>query len=137
MHRNILILITVLCWSVWGLVNKIAVQKLHPAYMQLISCMVAIITIPVCLLMIKNVRAPEFSWSGVIWTASGSVLATIAYFSYIYGLKVGEVGTISVLSSCYPALTFIMAVLFLGESITATKIVGIIFILTGIVILGR
>lgn len=138
MKQGLLILTTVICWGVWGIVNKIAVQKISPLYMQIVSCAVAILTIPLCFVLIKSSSKPiDFNWAGVYWTILGSTLATAAYFSYLYSLRNGEVGTVSVLSACYPALTFMISAIFLGESITSTKLIGVALTMLGVVVLSQ
>mmetsp|Transcript_27501 Transcript_27501/g.41623 ORF Transcript_27501/g.41623 Transcript_27501/m.41623 type:complete len:152 (-) Transcript_27501:132-587(-) len=39
----------------------------------------------------------------------------------------GELGTVSSLTACYPAIAFVLSVLFMGEELKTNKIVGVTF----------
>jgi transporter family protein len=50
-------------------------------------------------------------------------------------LKVGEASIVVPISATYPLITLIIAVLFLGESVTLTKVLGIILVISGVALL--
>jgi drug/metabolite transporter (DMT)-like permease len=104
--------------------------------MQLTGFCLSIITTIFCFSKIRS-EPLQFSWEGVGLTALASTAATVAYFTYLSGIKSGDVGITSALMATYPLFTFIFSVMFLGETITTTKIIGMGCLLVGMVILGH
>jgi drug/metabolite transporter (DMT)-like permease len=105
-------------------------------FMQLTGFCLSIITAIFCYSRIRSSHL-QFSWEGVGLTALASTAATIAYFTYLSAIKSGDVGITSALMATYPLFTFIFSVMFLGETITFTKTIGMICLLIGMVILGH
>jgi bacterial/archaeal transporter family protein len=136
MSHRLAVTITIVCWTIWSLANKMAVHRIDAMYMQLTGFCISVITAIFCFSSLRN-GEHQFSWQGVGWTMVASTAATIAYFSYLYGIKTGDVGITSALMATYPLFTFIFSVLFLAEAITVPKIIGMTCILIGIAILGH
>lgn len=136
MQNKLAIVITVACWTTWSLCNKMAVSRLDAMYMQLTGFCLSIITAIFCFSRLQS-GSHQFSWEGVGWTAIATTAATIAYFSYLSGIKTGDVGITSALMATYPLFTFVFSVMFFGEAISTTKVVGMICLLVGIIILGH
>jgi len=68
----------------------------------------------------------------------GSVIVTMAgVFFYLKALSGGAASKIVPLSSTYPFVTFALAVLFLGESITLNKFVGTLLLSGGIYFISK
>jgi transporter family protein len=136
--KNIYVWIAIIGWAIWAFASKIVAQKLHPIYMQFSSYIIGFCCIPLYWYLLKSdSHRPEFNWTGFIWCIIGGACGVSAYLGYVYALKTGSVGTTTALISCYPALTFAAAVLFLGEQITITRLVGVILMVSGVVLLGR
>lgn len=136
--NRIFILIAILGWAFWAFAAKIVATKLHPMYMQLSSYIIGFCCIPIYLILLKNDKPVQFNWSGFAWAVAGGASGVAAYLAYVYSLKTYDAGTVSVLvSSTYPALTLILAIIFLGEQITLFKILGVVSILLGVVFLSR
>jgi transporter family protein len=137
--RFVLITISILGWSLWAIFNKLALQKLHPLQMQIVGCIVGISLVPLYMYLLSFVQTTTISLntSGIVLTVLASICATVAGFAYLIGIRDGELGTISVLTSAYPLLTFAMSVFLFNERITMVKLVGIILVLIGVVVIGR
>jgi len=131
--RFVLITISILGWSLWAIFNKLALQKLHPLQMQIVGCIVGISLVPLYMYLLSFVQTTTISLNTVL----ASICATVAGFAYLIGIRDGELGTISVLTSAYPLLTFAMSVFLFNERITMVKLVGIILVLIGVVVIGR
>jgi len=82
------------------------------------------------------------SW---ILTGSGIVVAiwlglavtTVAYWLFGMGMRVLQAGTIGTLNLAEPLVATILAVIVLGESISATGVVGCVLILLALLLLAR
>lgn len=136
--KILLLSITIISWGLWAFLQKIALQRLHPIQMLMIGCIVGCVLLPVYALALKQHNTPlSFHFGTALLVAVASLASAIGTVAYIYGIRSGELGTIAVLSCTYPVLTFILAVMFLGEAITVSKIIGILFVLFGVFVLGR
>lgn len=65
----------------------------------------------------------------------GIFASLIGHFAYYYALKLGEVSKIVPITSAFPIITVLIAVIFLAEKITIFKGSGILLIIAGIVLL--
>lgn len=136
--RYLLIAITIVGWSLWHVFNKIAVMRLHPIQMFMIASCVNVALFPLYYFMFKQQGVSnQFHIGSVAFCVLASISTAIGSAAYIYGIRTGELGTIAVLSCSYPLLTVLLSVLFLGESLTLSKIIGMIFVVAGVIVLGR
>ncbi|MDO8806563.1 MAG: EamA family transporter [Elusimicrobiota bacterium] len=68
----------------------------------------------------------------------GSVLVSMGgVFFYLKALSGGEATKIVPLASTYPAVTFVLALLFLGESFTVNKLIGTLLLSGGIYFISK
>ncbi|MBM3700715.1 MAG: hypothetical protein FJW68_07405 [Actinobacteria bacterium] len=62
----------------------------------------------------------------------GIFASLIGHFAYYYALKLGETSKIVPITSAFPVITVILAVVFLAEKMTVYKGEGIALIVAGI-----
>jgi len=136
--KILLLAITIFSWGVWGFLNKLAVQRMHPLQMFVVGCCINLVLLPIYAFTLKasNVNQPWNIGSIALCTIA-SLASTIGTIAYVYGIRTGDLGTIAVLSCAYPVLTVFLATLFLGETLTMSKIIGIILVMVGVIVLGR
>ena len=72
------------------------------------------------------------SRSVIFLLASGFLASFLAQICFYKGLKIGEISRVVPISGSYPLMAFIIGVLFLGESINLTKLLGVALIVLGI-----
>ena len=78
----------------------------------------------------------SFPASSILCLITGGLLsALVGQWFYFTALKSGEASKIVPISGSYPMIAMILALLILGEEFTFSKLFGVIFILTGIVLL--
>lgn len=138
MNRIVLLLITIISWGVWGFLNKLVLQKMHPLQMFVIGCCMGFLLLPLYFYLLKQQSIPTTTniWA-ILLCMLASLSSTFGTIAYIYGIRTGDLGTIAVLSCAYPVLTVALAVLFLGEALTIIKIIGIVLVMIGVIVLGR
>jgi transporter family protein len=136
--RN-LILISVIAYGIWAIFQKLAVIRLHPIHIQIVGCCVAITLLPIYLtLSYYKIPQQTISTSGIIFAVLASVCSIIATLAFLFAIKSGnDVGTTSVLVSASPVITIALAIIFLGEKLTFSKLIGVALIMFGVVILGH
>ena len=74
------------------------------------------------------------TWVLVLLVTGFTASAVIGFYN---GLRLGDASLVTPASGTYPVLTAILAVIFLGEQITFTRALGILFAVLGIVFLTR
>jgi drug/metabolite transporter (DMT)-like permease len=65
------------------------------------------------------------------------LLDTSAFVMSNRGMQLEQIAVVSVLGSLYGAVTFLLAAIFLRESVSRWQIAGIITIFVGIILIGR
>ena len=74
---------------------------------------------------------------GAIWAAAANVFSITASFAFLRAVKTTDVSIVTLTTSVYPIVTFVLAVVFLDERITIWKVVGIPIVIFGVWIAGR
>ena len=140
MNPNIYIVIAVLCWGTWGIFHKFALQGLDPASIQCVSSVTNVL-LGFVYFYIYRQSVPTvvwtWNWKSIGYAAATSILSGTAAICYLYALKTKSVSTLAGYTAFNPAVTFIFAAIFLGESFGLYKIVGLLCIMSGIWFIGR
>ncbi len=72
----------------------------------------------------------------VVYLCIGGLIAGFfGQLSLYTALKSGEASVVIPISATYPLVTLLIAVLFLGESITIAKLIGIVLVVVGVILL--
>ncbi len=74
---------------------------------------------------------------GPLFVAGSVIVSMAGVFFYLKALSGGEASRIVPLSSTYPFVTFVLAVLFLGESFTANRLVGTLLLAGGVYFISK
>jgi bacterial/archaeal transporter family protein len=74
---------------------------------------------------------------GGAWAAVTAICMALALIVLFYALTQADASRVVPASSAYPAVTLIGAALFLGESITLTRVVGTALVIAGVVLISR
>lgn len=75
--------------------------------------------------------------AGPLFVLASVVVSMGGVFFYLKALSSGEAMKIVPLSSTYPAVTFVLALLFLGESFTVNKLIGTVLLSGGIYFISK
>jgi bacterial/archaeal transporter family protein len=136
-YPYLLAIITMIFWGVAPIFGKIGLTKLNPyTALALRSIVVAIIMVIVVLIRgdfkeLLNADIKSIAFIGL----EGIFASLIGHFAYYYALKLGETSKIVPITSAFPLITLLLAILFLSEKITLFKGSGVILILAGIMLL--
>jgi transporter family protein len=134
----LLALLTALCWGLAPLLGKAGLQKTDP----LTGLALRTFTVSGILLIILALTGHfqglrELTPRGAVFLALEGVLASlIGHFAYYFALKYGAASQVVPLASCFPAVAFIGAVLFLHEKVTLPKVSGLGLIVLGALLLA-
>ena len=74
--------------------------------------------------------------SGWFYLFLGGILASILGQIFFYrALSTGQASQVVPLGACYPLISFVLGILFLHEMVTWPKLAGLIFVITGAILL--
>ncbi len=80
--------------------------------------------------VIKNVPSNWYCFMG-----AGLLAAVVGQVAFYFALKTGEGSRVTPIAGSFPLVTFIIGVLLLGESVTVSKIAGIVLVVSGVLLL--
>jgi transporter family protein len=128
---------TVVLWGLWAVSEKTALKHTSPLMVQLVVLYVYSALAPLLFLYMKSTKvAMEWTSLGIFWSTITCLLAFASGMTFIHALQRAPTYLVVGFTSIYPLATLLFCVLFLGEHVTLTKIIGIVVIITGTVILG-
>ena len=136
----IYLLLAILGWGLGAYFDKACLKYLDPSgafYVRSVS-MIAIFA-PLVFWKLPQTKQAFVSSNrlGPLFVASSVVVSMGGVFFYLKALSGGEASKIVPLSSSYPFVTFVLAVLFLGESFTLNKLVGTLLLTGGIYFISK
>ncbi|MBI4056472.1 MAG: EamA family transporter [Elusimicrobia bacterium] len=132
--------LTVFCWAVGAIFDKLAVRHLPPAatfYSRFY--LLFILLLPLLVLQWDPTRrAFLMADRNAVFFVLGSVAFTVSgLFFYFHALSGLDASQAIPLCASYPLLTFFLSLFFLGESFTWSKLMGTLMVVGGIFCLTR
>jgi transporter family protein len=130
----ILLIITALLWGATAVVEKNGLRNVSPITGLIIRTMF----ISILLIIFATISG---QWNEVIKTPlkdkilfclSGLMAGLLGIVTYYTALKIVPVAKAVPISASYPLVAAILGVIFLGESLTVVRVIGIIFIVAGV-----
>ena len=132
------LLICILGWGLSVFLNRLALERMHPVYIQACASITGICLLPFYFVFINSVnKCGNYSNVGVFYAVCAfllSVLASISLHSYLRGGN--DLGSSIALTSTYPVITIFLSYIFLGETFSNSKIFGILMIIFGSVLVN-
>ena len=130
-------LLTAVLWGAATILDKFALARVQP----LAGVAVRSMAISVVAVAALAATLRERAWEGVdarSWffiIMSGMFSGLLGQWTYYKALKYAEASRVVPIVGGYPLIAFVLAVLVLGESITAQKLGGAALVVAGIVLL--
>ena len=136
-YPYLLALITLFFWGAAPIFGKIGLSKLSPYVALAIRSFIIAIIMLIILLARGDIRElAKVDLKSVAFIGLEGIFASlIGHFAYYYALKSGEVSKAVPITSAFPIITLLIAVVFLSEKITIFKGSGILLIVAGIILL--
>lgn len=126
-----------ICWGIAPIFAKIGLTNANPMAALVLRTLMAAgmvtawIGVSGSFGQVKQI--PFNSW---ILLGIEAILATlIGDLAYYAAIKRGEVSVVTVIMASSPLVTMICAIIFLGEQITAFRVIGATFIILGIILI--
>jgi len=130
-------LLTAALWGAATVLDKLALTRMQP----LVGVAVRSFAISFVAVAALAATLREKAWEGIdarSWffiIMSGMLSGLLGQWTYYKALKYAEASRVVPIVGGYPLVAFVLAVLVLGESITAQKLCGAALVVAGIVLL--
>lgn len=131
-------IITAVVWGIVPIMEKMGLSSIMPLSGLLIrSCGVIIGAVVMAAFNREIVAlALKADIRTVFFLALGGFMASILGQIFFYNaLKTGEASKIVPIAGTYPLVSFLIGIIFLGESFTFVKAGGVMFVITGLFLL--
>jgi len=131
----LLVLLVMLGWGISVFCDKLVTNRLgnRSIIPVLISCGVGLI--PYIIFFVFN-KSFNYDPKGIIWLTLASLFNAVGVIAYYLIFVKSEVTWAVPLTALYPIIPIVLAFLFFKETITMTKIIGILFSFGAIVFLS-
>jgi bacterial/archaeal transporter family protein len=135
MKTEYFIFASIMGWGLGSFLYKLATNTISPIMMSTIALSEYVILLPFLWAFIKFDHT--LTTGGVVYALVGSVCMCIGTLGFSYALRLGGgAGKITVLCAMYPALTLMLSMLFLKETITIKQSIGIVLALVSFVMMS-
>jgi len=126
------------CWGWWVLTSKMAVRNMSPLLVQLVMLYVYSAVAPLAFLVMKW-RGDTFTWTrpGIAWATATACLGLGAVYSYMLAVENKPASLVNPITSANPVLGFMLCCLFLGETFTVQKAIGIVMVVAGCIVVSQ
>jgi transporter family protein len=118
-------IIVIISWGIWGVLVKVATQRIG---MQTIGWVTIVSGIILILYLILSKKLVELNLDkiGITCSILSGIFASIGVITFYTLLKDYKASLVIPLTSLYPGVVVILSILILGEKITLIQILGII-----------
>lgn len=114
---------TFIFWGLWGFIPKITTRYISPTSAVVYE---ALIGLPVALIIMAIMRFQiQTEPRGVLLASITGVLGLLGALGYLVAVTRGPVSLITAFVALAPALTILLAMVFLGETLVVRQWVGV------------
>lgn len=130
----------IIAWGLGAIFDKLVLKYLGSTqafYLRLITMIILFVIIVGFRFNTTINDIKKASYQAFVFTFLGVFMAMAGVFAYLKAMSMSEASRIVPISSTYPLITLIIAVLFLGESFNLTKLFGTILIIAGVYLISK
>lgn len=130
----ILVIVTTIFWGTTPILEKIALTKSTPLIGVTIRSVAVAVFMVLYLLASSNIDniATINLKSVMIFSISGILAGGLGMLTYFGALKAGATSKIVPIVAAYPLVTALLSVIILGEGVTLPRVIGTLFIISGV-----
>jgi len=138
MHLNLLIAISLLCWSTWGLFDKKALDDAGHLDVLLFQHFFYLLEVPLGWLLISwlNHGSWQISSQTWFWTALGTLASSTATLFYLIAMSRAEASFVLGITAGYPLVVQLLAKIFLHEPLVPERLWGSLLVGLGVALIG-
>jgi len=114
-----------LIWGVWGVTAKIAAQ--HLGMQALLWSQVAAVSVfPLYFVLFKDMLPVAWKSNGIVWALVSGALGVSGTAVLYWLLRHAPASVVVPISALYPVVTVVLASVFLHETVSPTRIAGVV-----------
>lgn len=114
---------TFIFWGLWGFIPKITTRYINPTSAVIYE---ALIGLPVALIIMVFMRFQiQSEPRGIVLASVTGILGILGALGYLVAVTRGPVSLVTAFVALAPALTILLAMLFLGETLVLRQWVGV------------
>jgi transporter family protein len=133
----LLVLVATLAWGFWGIFDKKALATAAPPVVLLISVMAQGVVALVAVLVLRLSGQPiEWKSETLLWGGLSGLAVAGGLVAYLYALSQRDASWVLGITAGYPAIMVVVAILWLGEAVSLTRLAGIGVVILGIYLIG-
>lgn len=128
--------ITTFLWGLWGLTGKLASRTVSSQNLLLLAAIGSFIVYPLYIMLFS--KHFQFQWNNLdnYLAIIGGILGAFGGLFFYMAISKGEISRVVAITATYPAITVLLAWIFLHEAMTIQKGAGILFAVVGIYLLS-
>ncbi len=127
---SLYLIICIILFGVSTFFRKLALDRLHPFQLQIISGIIYMILMPLWLYLLHQKEIIEYDSRGVMYAVVCVFIYTGATVLFSFALKeTKSPGAVAALVSLSPIITISLAFFFLDEKFTVTKAIALLLAL--------
>ncbi len=138
MYAFILAILGAICWGIAPMFGKVGLKGIHPLDGLAARTVVTVILVGGWALSHGTAaRITSVPLRGWLFLAAEAFFATFAGdLAYYAAIKSGQVGPTVLVLSASPLITLWMGWQFMGETLSALKLLGAGFLIVGVILIG-
>jgi drug/metabolite transporter (DMT)-like permease len=125
-------------WGMWGIANNLALNGANPYFVQLMYSIPYVISMPLFWWLNAQEKTPNTNpQSATLWALFAGMSGLGAFITFLIAQQRGAPPSIATaITSSYPVIVLILALLARQETFTWTKALGVGVIVLGVCILA-
>jgi len=127
-------LLSFLWWGIFGFLGKVGSDRISTPQMQIFFTIGMVPVAIVCVWRLKFKIAE--SQRGVSYSVLMGIFAALGSLAFFGAMKSGKASLVAPVTSLYPALTVLLALVILKERLNRVQVVGLILAMVSILILS-
>ncbi len=121
-------------WGVFGFLGKVGSDRISPGQMQIFFTIGMVPVAIVCSIRLNFKIASNKL--GVTYSVLMGIFAALGSFAFFAAMKTGKASLVAPVTSLYPALTVVLALLILKEKLNKMQVFGLFLAMVSIAILS-
>jgi transporter family protein len=132
MATHWLVLLATVSWGIWAFALRMAMNHMGPLSVQIAVSVATVILVPAYWALARVWKEPlTYPLVGSAWATAAGVLVGIGIVALLYVMRTQPSSSAVALTATYPVVTMVLAVIFLGESVSVARVCGVAAIAVG------
>src|SRR4030095_5116992 len=137
MSLDTLIIITISCWGIWGIFDKLALQSASHRDVLLMLFLLFLPQVPLVWLLVSATAPGWHPTADVLfWTGLAASAYTLSMVAYLAAMSKAEASYVLGITASYPLVLQLLAVALLGETLVVNRLLGAALIGAGVFAIG-